>query len=69
MKETNLAPAEMVLHTVNGQSDHLHIALDKLITDFGCTGQFCGAHRREVTRMGEKNAPSEDGRGRGEETR
>lgn len=55
---SNLAPAAVVLNTVDGQSDHLHVAFFELIADHSSTGQLSGAHWGEVPGVGEEDAPS-----------
>lgn len=54
-----LAPGEVVLDTVNGERDHLHIALAELRRQLCCPAKLCGADGCEVPWVGEENAPSE----------
>lgn len=43
----------MVLHRVEGQGDHLDVALAELGAEFGGPAQLGGAHRGVVTRVRE----------------
>lgn len=53
-----LAPAHVVLDTVNGEGDHLYIALAELRGQLCCPAELCGADGCEVPRVGEEDAPS-----------
>lgn len=53
----NLAPVDVILHTVNRQGDHLHISLRKLSAQLGGAGQLSGADGGEVPRVGKQDAP------------
>lgn len=52
-----LAPGKMVLYAVYGKGDQLHVPLGKFRSQLGSSAQLRGAHRREVPRVGEENAP------------
>lgn len=54
-----LAPGEVVLDAVNGEGDHLHVALAELGRQLCCPAKLCGADGGEVPRVGEEDAPSE----------
>lgn len=54
----DLAPVAVILNTVDGQSDHLHISFLELSTELGSSGQLRGADRGEVLRVGKENAPA-----------
>lgn len=52
-----LAPGEVVLDAVDGERDHLHVALAELGCQLCCPAQLRGAHRSEVPWVGEQDAP------------
>lgn len=54
----DLAPVAVILNTVDGQSDHLHISFFELSTELGSSGQLRGADRGEVLWVGKENAPA-----------
>ena len=54
-----LAPGEVVLDVVNGEGDHLHVALAELGRQLRRPAKLCGADGCEVPRVGEEDAPSE----------
>ena len=54
-----LAPRQVILDTVNGKGDHLHIALAELGCQLRCPAKLCGADGCEVPWVGEEDAPSE----------
>lgn len=58
VNRADLAPAAVILNTVDGQSDHLHVTFLELSAELGSSGQLRGAHRGEVPRVGEENAPA-----------
>lgn len=53
-----LAPAVMVLDAVDGQADHLDVALRELRTQCGCPSELGGADRRVVQRVREQDTPA-----------
>lgn len=55
---TYLAPAAVLLNTVNRQGNHLHTPFLELIADLSGTGKLGGADRSEVPRVGEQDTPS-----------
>lgn len=55
-----LAPAVMVLNTIDGQADHLNVALSKLWTQRGGSSELGGADGRVVLRVREQDAPATD---------
>lgn len=54
----HLAPAAVILHTVDGQGDHFGIAFAELGAQLGSSAQLCGAHRSVVSGVGEQDSPS-----------
>lgn len=60
MRFLNLAPLVVILSTVNGQGNHLHISFLELITDPCGTCKLSGADGSEVLRVGEQNPPSSE---------
>lgn len=48
----------MIVDTVDGQSDHLHISFLELSTELGSSGQLCGADGGEVLRVRKENSPA-----------
>lgn len=52
-----LAPGEVVLDAVDGERDHLDVALAELGRQLGRPAQLRGAHRGEIPRVGEQDAP------------
>lgn len=52
----------VLLNTVEGQTDHLHIALSELWTHGSCSAQLGGADRRVVPRVREQDAPASQGK-------
>lgn len=54
----HLAPAAVILHTVDGQGDQFDVAFAELGPQLGSAAQLCGAHRSVVTRVGEQDSPS-----------
>lgn len=54
----HLAPAAVILYTVDGQGDHFDVALAELGTQLGSSAQLCGTHRSVVARVGEQDSPS-----------
>lgn len=54
-----LAPAHVILDAVNGEGNHLHIALAEFGGQLCRPAKLCGADGCEVPRVGEEDAPSE----------
>lgn len=57
MNDGYFAPAVVVLHAVNGQRDHLHVALGEFPAEFGGAGELGGAHWGVVPGVREEDAP------------
>jgi hypothetical protein len=51
-------PASMVDSGVDGQGQHLRVAISKFLLQLGDAAQLSGAHGRVVTRVGEQDSPS-----------
>lgn len=57
-RSQHLAPAAVILHTVDGQGQHFDAASAELGAKPGSSAQLCGAHRSEVSGVGEQDSPS-----------
>ena len=57
MHDSNLAPVGVVLHTVDGQRNHLDSSFLELTGDAGRTCKLSGTHGSEVPWVGEQDPP------------
>lgn len=57
----NLAPVDVVLNTINRQGNHFNASLLELSAVLGGAAQLGSADRCEVPRVGEQDAPSDEG--------
>lgn len=56
---SHLGPAVVVLQRVDGQRDHFDFALAEFTAQSGRSTQLCGAHRGEISGVGEQDSPAE----------
>lgn len=57
-RSQHLAPAAVILYTVDGQGDHFDVAFAELGAQLGSSAQLCGAHRGVISWVGEQDSPS-----------